>query len=137
MANLFLKKLEMLPQSRSDKLALAKDKLNKFQKSRTRNSHSIILESAIIGTNVNGQHLSSIMSSHGGGSSTHGDRMSDSKTHKSIKTVSSSPSRNQVDTSFAATILSPIHSEGALNQLLNGINNLQINSAGRYLKSVF
>ena len=113
----------MLPASRSEKLALAKDKLNKFQKSRTKTSASIVLESAVIGTTVNGQHMSSMMSSHGGSSSQNGGLKSASG--------SSSPQRNfngaGKNTGYPSTVLSPIRSEGALSQgLLKGLENLKI-----------
>jgi hypothetical protein len=126
------KTIQMLPQSRSEKLAVAKDKLNKFQKTRSRTGQSIVLESAFIGTQVNGQQLSSMMSSHGG-SSANGEKMSDTKTFKSIKSSCSSPKKHitglGVENTYN-TVLSPIKSEGALS-LVNGLENLHIKSAER------
>ena len=128
----------MLPQSRGEKLALAKDKLNKFQKTRTRTSQSIVLETAIIGTQVNGHQLSSMMSSHGG-SSANGEKMSDTKTFKSVKSSSSSPRKLLtglgVENTYSS-VLSPIKSEGALS-LVNGLDNLQIKSAERCVSFSF
>jgi hypothetical protein len=101
-------------ENRSQKLQAAKEKLNRFQKTRT--NQSFALQSALTGTLVNGQQYSSLMSNNG----SIGDM--DSRTRRSVKSESSN---GQISPYRAMTVEG--HPRG-ISFILNEFANLDISA---------